>query len=78
VAQEKGFFSKQGLLVEPIFFGAGPPAMQALVAGDLDIAASFLAQLPRKKLRAIGDVIVAQHPLAGVRIEPVELAVRVE
>src|ERR1041385_8536224 len=37
VAQEKGFLAKQGLSVEPIFFGAGPPAMQALVAGDLDI-----------------------------------------
>jgi ABC-type nitrate/sulfonate/bicarbonate transport system substrate-binding protein len=30
VAQEKGFLTKQGLLVESIFFGAGPPAMQAL------------------------------------------------
>src|SRR4029450_5542489 len=36
VAQEKGFLSKQGLSIEPIFFSAGPPAMQALVAGDLD------------------------------------------
>ena len=31
VAQEKGFSAKQGLSVESIFFGAGPPAMQALV-----------------------------------------------
>jgi len=37
VAQEKGMFMKQGLAAETIFFGAGPPAMQALVAGDLDI-----------------------------------------
>src|SRR2546423_11386931 len=37
VAQEKGFLAKQGLLAEAIFFGAGPPAMQALVAGDLGI-----------------------------------------
>ena len=41
VAQEKGFLTKQGLFVEPIFFGAGPPAMQALVAGDLDIVVTL-------------------------------------
>ena len=29
VAQDKGFSAKQGLAVESIFFGAGPPAMQA-------------------------------------------------
>ena len=27
VAQEKGMLARQGLLAEPIFFGAGPPAM---------------------------------------------------
>src|SRR5215468_1797071 len=37
VAQEKGFLAKQGFAVESIFFGVGPPAMQSLVAGDLDI-----------------------------------------
>src|SRR5262249_61568537 len=37
VAQEKGLLAKQGLAVESIFFSAGPPAMQALVAGYLDI-----------------------------------------
>jgi len=37
VAQDKGLLAKQGLITESIFFGAGPPAMQALVAGDLDI-----------------------------------------
>jgi ABC-type nitrate/sulfonate/bicarbonate transport system substrate-binding protein len=37
VAQERGFLAKQGLIVESIFFGAGPPTMQTLVAGDLDI-----------------------------------------
>ena len=34
VAQEKGLLAKQGLLVESIFFGAGPPAMQALVGAS--------------------------------------------
>jgi ABC-type nitrate/sulfonate/bicarbonate transport system substrate-binding protein len=38
VGARKRILAKQGLSVEPIFFGAGPPAMQALVAGDLDIA----------------------------------------
>src|SRR6185503_20399548 len=37
VAQDKGMLIKQGLVPESIFFGAGPPAMQALIAGDLDI-----------------------------------------
>jgi len=27
VAQDRGFLAKQGLAVESIFFGAGPPAM---------------------------------------------------
>jgi ABC-type nitrate/sulfonate/bicarbonate transport system substrate-binding protein len=35
VAQEKGLLAKQGITPELVFFGVGPTAMQALVAGDL-------------------------------------------
>src|SRR4029450_1866515 len=50
VAQEKGFLSKQGLSIEPIFFSAGPPAMQALVAGDLDIGVTSAPNVVNPRL----------------------------
>jgi NitT/TauT family transport system substrate-binding protein len=37
VAQEKGLLVKHGLTPELIFFSAGTTALQALVAGDLDV-----------------------------------------
>src|SRR5258708_14337200 len=57
VAQEKGFLTKQGLLVEPIFFGAGPPAMQALVAGDLDIVVTSAPNVVNPRLGG-ADVVM--------------------
>ncbi|HEY7221276.1 MAG TPA: ABC transporter substrate-binding protein [Candidatus Binatia bacterium] len=58
VAQEKGFLSKQGLFVEPIFFGAGPPAMQALVAGDLDIVVTSAPNVVNPRLGGADVVMV--------------------
>src|SRR5512147_1111868 len=58
VAQEKGFLSKQGLSVEPIFFGAGPPAMQALVAGDLDIVVTSAPNVVNPRLGGADVVMV--------------------
>jgi ABC-type nitrate/sulfonate/bicarbonate transport system substrate-binding protein len=58
VAQEKGFFPKQGLSVEPIFFGAGPPAMQALVAGDLDIVVTSAPNVVNPRLGGADVVMV--------------------
>jgi NitT/TauT family transport system substrate-binding protein len=58
VAQEKGFLSKQGLYVEPIFFGAGPPAMQALVAGDLDIVVTSAPNVVNPRLGGADVVMV--------------------
>lgn len=37
-AQEKGYFKKNGLNVEIIHFASGPPSVNALLAGQIDIA----------------------------------------
>jgi NitT/TauT family transport system substrate-binding protein len=58
VAQGKGFFAKQGLSVESIFFGAGPPAMQALVAGDLDIVVTSAPNVVNPRLGGADTVMV--------------------
>jgi NitT/TauT family transport system substrate-binding protein len=58
VALEKGFLAKQGLIVEPIFFGAGPPAMQALVAGDLDIVVTSAPNVVNPRLGGADTVMV--------------------
>ena len=58
VAQEKGFAAKQGLFVESIFFGAGPPAMQALVAGDLDIVVTSAPNVVNPRLGGVDAVMV--------------------
>jgi ABC-type nitrate/sulfonate/bicarbonate transport system substrate-binding protein len=58
VAQEKGFLAKQGLLVETIFFGAGPPAMQALVAGDLDIVVTSAPNVVNPRLGGADTVMI--------------------
>src|ERR1051325_1366840 len=58
VAQEKGFFAKQGLSVEPIFFGVGTPAMQALVAGDLDILVTSGPNVVNPRLGGADVVII--------------------
>jgi NitT/TauT family transport system substrate-binding protein len=58
VAQEKGFLAKQGLSIEPIFFGAGPPAMQALVAGDLDIVVTSAPNVVNPRLGGVDAVMI--------------------
>jgi NitT/TauT family transport system substrate-binding protein len=58
VAQEKGFLAKQGLSVESIFFGAGPPAMQALVAGDLDIVVTSAPNVVNPRLGGADTVMI--------------------
>lgn len=58
VAQEKGFLVKQGLTAESIFFGAGPPAMQALVAGDLDIVVTSAPNVVSPRLGGAGTVMI--------------------
>ena len=58
VAQDRGFLAKQGLSVESIFFGAGPPAMQALVAGDLDIVVTSAPNVVNPRLGGAGTVMI--------------------
>jgi NitT/TauT family transport system substrate-binding protein len=58
VAQERGLFAKQGLAVESIFFGAGPPAMQALVAGDLDIVVTSAPNVVNPRLGGADVVMI--------------------
>ena len=58
VAQEKGLFTKQGLMAESIFFGAGPPAMQALVAGDLDIVVTSAPNVVNPRLGGADMVMI--------------------
>ena len=58
VAQDKGLVAKQGLAVESIFFGAGPPAMQALVAGDLDIVVTSAPNVVNPRLGGVDAVMV--------------------
>jgi NitT/TauT family transport system substrate-binding protein len=58
VAQERGLFAKQGLVTESIFFGAGPPAMQALVAGDLDIVVTSAPNVVNPRLGGADFVMI--------------------
>src|SRR5215467_6267017 len=58
VAQDKGLFAKQGLVPESIFFGAGPPAMQALVAGDLDVVITSAPNVVNPRLGGADFVMV--------------------
>jgi ABC-type nitrate/sulfonate/bicarbonate transport system substrate-binding protein len=57
VAQDKGFLAKHGLAAESIFFGAGPPAMQALVAGDLDIVVTSAPNVVNPRLGGADTVM---------------------
>jgi NitT/TauT family transport system substrate-binding protein len=58
VAQERGLLARQGLIAEPIFFGAGPPAMQALIAGDLDIVVTSAPNVVNPRLGGADTVMV--------------------
>jgi NitT/TauT family transport system substrate-binding protein len=58
VAQDKAFLAKQGLSIEPIFFSAGPPAMQALVAGDLDIVVTSAPNVVNPRLGGADTVMI--------------------
>ena len=79
VAQEKGFLAKQGLLAESIFFGAGPPAMQALVAGDLDIVVTSAPNVVNPRLGGADAVMILSiiptfidHIISGADITTAE------
>src|SRR5205809_7039229 len=58
VAQEKGLFTMHGLAPELIFFGAGSPAMQALVAGDLDVVVTSAPNVVNQRLGGADTVTI--------------------
>ncbi len=79
VALEKGLFAKQGLVTEAIFFGAGPPAMQALVAGDLDIVVTSAPNVVNPRLGGADVVMILSivptfidHIISAANITTVE------
>jgi NitT/TauT family transport system substrate-binding protein len=79
VAQDRGLFIKQGLIVEPIFFGAGPPAMQALVAGDLDLVVTSAPNVVNPRLGGADLVMILSiiptfidHIISAANITTVE------
>lgn len=57
VAEQKGFLKKQGIAPEVIFFSNGPTALQALVAGDLDLLLTSVPNVVNPRL-AGADVIM--------------------
>jgi NitT/TauT family transport system substrate-binding protein len=57
VAQEKGFLAKNGVAPELIFFGSGPTALQALVAGDLDLVLTSAPNVVNPRLGG-GDTVM--------------------
>jgi NitT/TauT family transport system substrate-binding protein len=76
LAEEKGFFKDEGLRVELVKFLSGPPEIQAMASGDIDIAylgmgAHFYAAQGRCKILAIdslnlGDMVIA-HRDSGIK-----------
>jgi NitT/TauT family transport system substrate-binding protein len=58
VAQEKGLLAKQGIAPELVFFGVGPTAMQALVAGDLDIVITSAPNVVNPRLGGVDAVMI--------------------
>lgn len=79
VAQDRGFLAKQGLAVESIFFGAGPPAMQALVAGDLDVVVTSAPNVVNPRLGGADLVMILSiiptfidHIISAANITTVE------
>ena len=79
VAQDRGLFAKQGLTTEAIFFGAGPPAMQALVAGDLDIVITSAPNVVNPRLGGADLVMILSiiptfidHIISAANITTVE------
>jgi len=58
VAYERGLLKKHGIAPEVIFFGAGPTALQALVAGDLDILLTSAPNVVNPRLAGVDVVMI--------------------
>lgn len=76
IAQKEGYFKQQGIDVKPILFTSGPPEIDAMAAGKIDIAyigpgAIFLAAEGKTDIVAVdslnvGDMILA-NPKSGIK-----------
>jgi len=70
LGEEKGYFDKVGIKVNPVKFLSGPPEFQAMASGDIDIAyigpgATFLAAQGQGKIIAVdslntGDAVLTR------------------
>jgi ABC-type nitrate/sulfonate/bicarbonate transport system substrate-binding protein len=58
VASEKGLLKKHGLAPEVIFFSNGPTALQALVAGELDLVLTSAPNVVNPRLGGVDAVMV--------------------
>jgi len=58
VAEEKGLLRKQGLASEVIFFSNGPTALQALVAGELDVVLTSAPNVVNPRLAGVDTVMI--------------------
>ncbi len=76
IAQKEGYFKQQGIDVQPVKFTSGPPEIDAMAAGQVDIAyigpgAIFLAAEGKADIVAVdslnvGDMILA-NPKSGIK-----------
>lgn len=58
VAQEKGLLKKHGLAAEVIFFSNGPTALQAIVAGELDIVLTSVPNVVNPRFGGADTVLI--------------------
>src|SRR3972149_5262507 len=58
VVQEKGFLKKQGLDAEIISISNSPTALQALLAGELDVIVTSVATLVSSRLGGAGMGVI--------------------
>ena len=58
VVQEKGFLKKQGLNPEIISITASPTALQALLAGELDVIVTSVTTLVSSRLAGADTVMI--------------------
>lgn len=79
VAHEKGLLKKHGIAPEVIFFGNGPTALQALVAGELDIVLTSAPNVVNPRLAGVDTVMIlvliptfTDHIIAAATISSTE------
>ncbi len=79
VANDKGLLRKHGLEPEVIFFSNGPTALQALVAGELEIVVTSAPNVVNPRLAGVDTVMIlsliptfTDHIVAAARITRTE------